>query len=285
MSSVTDGAVADGAVRGMSNLMMGPIPLGSGEVMVHRGGDGPGVGYLHGMIGTPPGAPLLDALATAGLTFTAPCLPGFTGSTPTADKRSMHDWVFHLSAILDATGLSGKPMVASSIGAMVALELAAIRPEAFAHLILLAPLGLWDDDDPVTDAYATTLSAQRRLLTKDPTVTAPFFDDPEELSGDGLVEYGVARYETRTSAASLVWPIPDHGLSQRIHRIATPVTLLWGAEDALAPISYLTRWQNALPNVVAAHTVPDAGHLVDWDQPETVAKVVAETVGRIEMED
>ncbi|MGB5755411.1 MAG: alpha/beta fold hydrolase [Acidimicrobiales bacterium] len=267
-------------MAGSGVITMDRLSIGTGDIVVHRAGDGAAVSYLHGMIGTPPGAPILAALADAGMAVTAPCLPGFTGSDTTKDKRSIHDWIFHLSAIVDATGTAGRPLLASSVGAMVALELAAIRPEAFSHLILLAPLGLWDDDEPITDPYATTLSAQRRLLTKDPTVTATFFDDPEGMVGDELIEYGVARYETRTSAASLVWPLPDHGLSQRIHRITTPVTLLWGAEDAVAPIGYLDRWRDALPNVVAAHTIEDAGHLIEWDRPGAVAELVAETIGR-----
>lgn len=256
------------------------IDVGGSQVVVHFAGSGTAVGYLHGMVGTPPGSPLLGAAGTASLAITAPCLPGFSGSEPSTLTRNVHDWVFHLSSILDATGLTGGPLVASSVGAMVALELAAVRPEAFSQLILLAPLGLWDDADPVVDAYATTLSVQRRLLTKDPTATAIFFDDPDGLAGHDLIEYGVARYQTRTSAASLVWPIPDHGLSERIHRITTPVTLVWGADDQIAPISYLDRWASALPNVVATHTIADAGHLVDWDQPSEVAALVAADLRR-----
>ena len=254
------------------------LAIGAGEIAVQRAGSGTPIGYLHGLIGTPPGTPIVTALAGAGFEVTAPSLPGFTGSSPTADKRTIHDWVHHLSAIVDATGLTGRPLVASSIGAMVAVELAAIRPEAFSQLILLAPLGLWDDTEPVADPYATTLSAQRRLLTADPTVTAAFFDDPDGMDGDELIEYGVARYETRTAAAALVWPIPDHGLSQRIDRVGAPVTLVWGTADQIAPVGYLERWAAALPNVTASHTVDGAGHLVDWDQPDAVAAIVADTV-------
>lgn len=267
--------MASDVVAANETAVMSRIEAEGGSIVVHRAGEGPTVGYIHGMIGTPPGSPILNAAAEAGLAITAPCLPGFTGSSPTADRRSIHDWVFHLSSLIDETGLAGQPVIASSVGAMVALELAAIRPDAFSHLYLVAPLGLWDDDDPITDPYATTLSAQRRLLTNDPTATALFFDDPPELSGDDLIEYGVARYETRTSAASLVWPIPDHGLSQRIHRITTPATIIWGADDQIAPVSYADRWAASLPSVAGRHTIAEAGHLVDWDQPAAVAELVA----------
>jgi pimeloyl-ACP methyl ester carboxylesterase len=253
----------------------------TGDPVVHRAGseDGVAVGYLHGLIGTPPEAPILAAAGSAGLSITAPCLPGFSGSPPSEETRTIHDWVFHLSAALDATGLVGRPMVAASVGAMIATELAAIRPEAFSHLILVGPLGLWDDGDPIADPFATTLSAQRRLLTADPTATSPFFDDPAGMEGDELIEYGVARYQTRTAGASLVWPLPDHGLSARIHRVTVPTTIIWGAEDAIAPVTYLDRWAAALPNVAGTHIVAGTGHLVDWDQPAAVADLVASATG------
>ena len=140
----------------------------STDLVVHRAGDGRApVGYLHGLIGTSPDAPILAAASDAGLAITAPCLPGFSGSPPSTETRTIHDWVFHLSAVLDATGLVGRPMIAASVGAMIATELAAIRPEAFSHLVLVGPLGLWDDDDPVgrpvrDDPVSTAAAADRR---------------------------------------------------------------------------------------------------------------------------
>ncbi len=255
------------------------IEVDGATIVVHRpspaGGDATDASYLHGMIGTPPGTPFLAAAAEARLAVTAPTLPGFSGSTAHPMTRTIHDWVFHLSAIVDAVGVAGRPLIASSVGAMVAVELAAIRPEVFSRLVLVAPFGLWDGDDPIADPFATTLSAQRRMLTADEAVTGPFFDDPTDLDADALVEYGVARYRTRTSAASLVWPIPDHGLSERIHRVEVPVTLIWGGDDRIAPVSYLDRWAAALPNVAGTHVVEGAGHLVEWDQPAAVADLAS----------
>lgn len=255
------------------------LRVGAGDVVVRRAGSGTEMTYLHGMIGTPPAAPILAVAQRTRLAITAPCLPGFTGSEPRAMTRTIHDWVFHLSAILDATGTTGRPVIASSVGAMVAVELAAVRPEAFRHLVLVSPLGLWDETDPIADPYATTLSAQRRLLTNDESVTAPFFDDPDGLEGDELVEHGVARYATRTAAASLVWPIPEHGLAERIHRVTVPVTLIWGGDDRVVPLSYLDRWHAALPNPAGTHVIDGAGHLADWDAPAAVADLARTAIG------
>ena len=251
-------------------------PFRGEELVVREVGEGPTVGYLHGLVGNPAVHPFLSALAGAGEghRVVAPCLPGFSGSAACADLRSMHDWVVATSEALDLAGVSGGPVVASSIGAMLALEVASVRPEAFERLVLVSPLGLWEPSDPVADPFGTTMGQQRKILTADPAVTAPFFEDDPTLPPAELIELNVGRYLARTAGASLVWPIPEFGLDTRIHRVTCPVTLVWGSADRVAPVSYLERFAARLPNVVATHVVDGAGHLAEWDRPAEVAALV-----------
>jgi len=251
------------------------IAFRDAHVSVYDRGEGRTVGYLHGMLGNPAAHPFLAELAGSGRVL-APCLPGFNDSPPCSDLRSLYDWVVATSEVIDAAGLAGAPFVASSVGAMLALEVAAVRPEAFERLVLVAPLGLWDDDDPVADPFGATLSEQRALLTADPARSAVFFDDEPGRDAAEQVEDGVRRYLTRTSVASLVWPIPEHGLATRIHRVGCPVTLVWGAADRMVPLTYLDRFAALLPNVAGTHVIAGAGHLAEWDRPTEVAACVAE---------
>ncbi len=246
------------------------------HLVVHQTGQGSPVGYLHGLLGNPGLHPFLTSLAASGEghRVIAPGLPGFSGSPACEDLRSMHDWIVATSEAIDLAGLAGAPMVASSAGAMLALEVAAVRPEAFERLVLIAPLGLWEPTDPVADPFATTMKRQRSILTADPARTAAFFEDDMTQSPEVLIERNVDRYLARTAAASLVWPIPEFGLDTRIHRVTCPVTLVWGAQDELAPVSYLERFAGLLPNVVGTHIVDGAGHLAEWDRPDEVAALV-----------
>lgn len=254
------------------------VPFRGQTLTVHELGEGPPVGYLHGMVGNPGVHPFLESLAGTGRHVVAPNLPGFTGSPACEDLRTLHDWVVATSEAIDLAGITGTAMVASSVGAMLALEVAAVRPEAFSHLVLVAPFGLYDDADPVADPFATTLSQQRAVLTVDPAVTAPFFDDVTGRTAEELIEDGVARYLTRTAAAQLIWPVPEFGLSTRIHRVRCPVTLVWGAEDRVIPPSYARRFGALLPNVGAVNVVERAGHLAEWDQPGAVASLVRDAL-------
>lgn len=256
------------------------VAFRGGTLTVVEAGSGPRIGYLHGMVGLPAHGlvPLMAELARDH-TVVAPALPGFTGSSYCDDLRVQSDWVVALSEVMDLAGLTGAPVVASSVGAMLALELAAVRPEAFARLVLLAPLGLWDADEPVADAFATTLSEQRTILSPNRASTANVFEeDPSVTDPTEKIELGVSRYLARTSAASLVWPIPEHGLDTRIHLVRCPTTLVWGTADRLIPASYAERFARSLPAAAGVHHVDGVGHLPDWDAPAEVAAIVRAAV-------
>lgn len=248
------------------------IDVGAAKVAVHELGTGPVLGYVHGLTGNPVVHPFLADLA-ADHRVVAPSLPGFDSSdAPLA--RTLHERVFHASAALDAVGLTGSPVVASSVGAMLVLELAAVRPEAFSSLVLLAPLGLWDDTEPIHDVWSERSKAQPAYLFNHPDRFAELTADPDGLSTDELMERELGRYRTRRSAASLMWPIPDCGLRDRLHRVTCPVHVVWGGDDLLVPPTYADRFCPLLSACRGMTVVDGAGHALEWDAPAETAAAV-----------
>lgn len=237
-----------------------------------RLGQGPRLGYLHGMLGNPVVSPFLHDLSSDHEVI-APSLPGFDRSVP-HPIDGMHDWIYVLSAAIDAVGLAGRPVVASGVGAMLALELASVRPEAFEHLTLIAPLGLWDDDDPVYDVWSERTVRQAAYIMEDPAGFAELTQDPPGLTLDEAMEAEIGRYRTRRSAASLMWPVPDHGLIRRLARVHSPVHIVWGARDRLISSAYAQRFAALLPNCQGVTLIEGAGHAAEWDQPASVAEAV-----------
>lgn len=251
---------------------------GGATVTVFELGSGPILGVLHGMAG-------LDSPTTAMLDLAAdhrviaPCLPGFGPTPDDPSLRSIHDWVVALSEISDAVGITGAAWLASSSSAMLALELAAIRPEAFASLVAVGPTGLWEADDPGVDLYSLPLGEQANLLAHDTEALGVLAGDPDGLDGDDLIEVGVSRYLRRRTAASLVWPLPDHGLAGRLHRVSAPVALAWGADDLLVPPSYGERFAGLLPAATLLSPITGAAHLAELDSPTEVATIVRQAAG------
>lgn len=248
------------------------VPIVGGQIAVHELGNGPVLGYLHGLTGNPVVHPFLTDLASDHRVI-APSLPGFDASD-SIPARTLHDWVFLTSEAIDAVGLAGAPVIASSVGAMLALELAAIRPEAFSSLILLAPLGLWDDDEPIHDIWSERSKSQPEYLFADPERFAQLTADPNGLDTAELMEREIGRYRTRRSAASLMWPIPDKGLADRVHRVRCPVHIVWGGADRLVPRSYADRFCRLLPACRGITVIEGAGHALEWDQPGVSAAAV-----------
>ncbi len=228
---------------------------------VKTAGSGPPLVYLHPAAGLH-FDPFLEALS-ADWTVIAPEHPG----TSEGDAEAIHavDDLWDLVLIYDeairALDLDG-PVVAigQSFGGMMAAELAALRPDMFARLVLLAPIGLWREDVPIANWIMTPPEELPALLFKDPGCAAArtMFTPPEDA--------GVALAATAGLIWALgctgkfVWPIPDRGLAKRIHRIAAPTLIVWGEDDALIPSAYAAEFGERIADS-RVEILPECGHI------------------------
>ncbi len=57
------------------------------------------------------------------------------------------------------------------MGGMIAAEMASVSPHALSGLMLLSPAGLWLDQHPVTDIFATLPFELPALLFHDPAIS------------------------------------------------------------------------------------------------------------------
>ena len=219
--------------------------------------------YLHGLAGGPQLSPALEQVRADGVEVVAPVLPGFDGAAGFEAPSDLLGWLTLAWDALDATGALPCPVVGASVGGMLAAELAALRPEAVTRLALLGPLGVWDDALAASSVDPFGVPTAKRLSTMFAGDVPGAFEDA--FADRGPAEQPVAQHIAWTAAASLVWPLPDHGLAARLHRISCPTLVLWGAQDRIAPLALADRW----PGDKAV--VPDAGHLLEWDQPDAVA--------------
>jgi pimeloyl-ACP methyl ester carboxylesterase len=92
---------------------------------------------------------------------------------------------------------------------------------------------------------------------------------------DARLEVVLERTKSLSAAGKFLWPIPDKGLRKRIHRIAAPTLLLWGASDRLVPPVYgeafLKRIDGARLTVIKG-----ASHMLPFEKADEFVEVVTE---------
>jgi serine/threonine protein kinase len=75
--------------------------------------------------------------------------------------------------------------------------------------------------------------------------------------------------------AKFLWPVPDRGLSKRLHRLSAPTLVIWGEDDALIPVHYAQEFGRLIPDS-RVEVIPDCGHVPQVEQAEATAALVKE---------
>jgi pimeloyl-ACP methyl ester carboxylesterase len=250
------------------------VQVGPATVQAARFGDGEPLVYLHGAFGYGGWPPLLARLAQRYSVY-APLHPGFTEAGDLDAIDDVLDLTLYHFDLLDALDVRSPIIVGHFFGAMVAAEMAALRPRIARKLVLISPAGLWLDDDPGVDVFATPATELRAVLFRDPKSAAakktmPELDDEEERAQQSL-----ERARALSAVAKFLWPIPDKGLRKRLHRITAPTLVVMGSDDKLVPPPYGAEVTSRVPNS-RVEVIQDSGHLPMLEQPEEVARVVSE---------
>jgi pimeloyl-ACP methyl ester carboxylesterase len=244
------------------------------EARVKIAGSGPPLVFLHAATGLH-WDPFLDNLA-GDFTVYAPEHPGTSPGDPDAIRHldDLWDLVIYYYEVFDQLGLSAPAVVGASFGGMVAAELAATNPERISKLVLISPIGLWRDDEPVQNwMVGPQVTDLGKLLFYDPTgpvataaLTLP--EDPEaRIAAQIQIAWALA------CTGRFVWPIPDKGLKKRIHRISAPTLVVWGNQDRLVPAVYAEEFRKGIPQA-RVEMVDSAGHVPQLEQLQRVSGLV-----------
>ena len=255
-----------------------PVWGGGLDMVVRIGGIGPPLVYLHAAGGLMWDA-FLDHLAEQ-YTIYAPLVPGTAPGRPD-DISKVHDlWdlVLVYDELIRALGVTGAPMIGQSFGGMLACEVAAHSPDLCSKLVLLAPVGLWLDEHPVSNWVAVAPPDFPALLFHRPDCDAAVAmftpaDDP-----DTAIAGIVATVWATGCTSKFLWPVPDKGLVKRIHRIEAPTLIVWGKQDALISSVYAGEFGRLVPDS-RVHVIDDCGHIPQMEQLPQTLSLVREFLG------
>lgn len=242
-------------------------------VRYYEGGDGPALMFLHGAGGVTADDPLLAELAKTHRVY-APLIPGYGDSEEAPEIRDMLDFTLHGWDVAAALGLKDPALVGHSMGGMIAAEMAAIAPNDVARLALIAPAGLWDDDHPIVDLFATLPYEMPALLFHDAAAGAALLTAGRNMTDPNFLQtYLVANARQLGMAGRILFPIPERGLQQRLYRIRAKTVIVWGDSDRLIPPVYAHAFKKGIAGSELV-SIPEAGHMVTLEKPGLVAEAI-----------
>lgn len=247
------------------------IDVNGFSTRVWRQGSGPKLGFLAGFGGLPRWMPILDELAKSR-TLIVPSLPGFPGGDRGHSVLDSHlDWMLAVREILEKAELSGADLAASSVGASLALEVAALWPAMVRRVAAIAPFGLFDEKSPPTDPWAQRADQVPGLMCEDGEIYKGMKATPE---GANSIEWPIEQIRAAEAAARIFWPLGNTRIEKRLHLINAPVLLLWGENDKIMPRSYAQIFASGISGKTETKVIAGAGHLAELDKPAEVAKAI-----------
>jgi pimeloyl-ACP methyl ester carboxylesterase len=238
------------------------------RIHLRRAGKGAPLLFLHGAGGVPVWLPFFDKLA-ARFEVLVPDHPGFGASDTPPWLRNIGDAAYYYLDLIDALSLAKLHVVGASLGGWIAVETAVRDCSRLASLTLIAPAGLrvagvqagdpfiWSPEESARNLYFDQSFAERMLA-------APVTSETADL-----------QLKNRFAFARLAWQprLFNPDLERWLHRIKTPVQLVWGNEDKVLPVAYAQAWLKKLPRARLL-PIPSCGHLPQVEQPDAVANVI-----------
>lgn len=266
------------------------VTAGGHPVRVWEAGDNPSVPpavFFAGLGGLPQWMPFLDELA-ATRRIIVPSLPGFPGAPNFRHLDSLLDWIVQAIETLEALEVAPSAgeregpaprkaaavdLVGSSVGGALAAEVAAIAGGLVNRLVLIAPFGCFNADEPAADIWAQMPGPDSipNLVCENPENWKRVWQVPE---GAAAIDWQVMQGRAMEAAARLLFPFGDTGVLNRLHRVHHPTLLLRGEQDRVLPASYIQRFVHALAGPVRSATIAAAGHLPELDAPAALAREI-----------
>jgi 3-oxoadipate enol-lactonase len=181
-------------------------------------------------------------------------------------------------AVLDASGLKRAHVLGTSLGGMVALQVALDWPERVDRLVLACTT-------PGGAAAAPMPERTIRLMQEAPAlplevalrrfVENAFGPEPDRALVERILEHRLATAQSPTAWAAQAAAGASFDVWDRVPEIGVPTLVLTGDQDAVVD-PHNSELLAARIAGARLEMFPGAGHLFFWEQPERFVELVAE---------
>jgi 3-oxoadipate enol-lactonase len=201
---------------------------------------------------------------------------GSDQSRPAAQGWSTRDMAADLRAVVEDAGLAKPVLVGLSMGGTIVLQYALDYPDALSHLVVAdAPAGIPEafqmqqqQELHLINTVSVSETAHRRMgkafATRNQQLRQWMIAMIERMDTESY------RSQANATFAFNVW--------DRLHEIRVPMTMIWGALDAIIPVQMGLAMHQALLRSTL-RVVEGCGHFVNLEAPETFNAILAEVLG------
>ena len=233
-------------------------------------GEGPPLVWLHGLWGEPGWEPYHRRLAER-YTVYAPALPGYHGSSFPQWMVDSEDAATLVIDFLETLKLDRPFVIGHSLGGWIAAEAAVFRPDHFAGLVLIAPLGIALDWTQAPNIFYYDPMKLPGLFFANPTLAAACRYTPPPNEWDERFLHN------REASMRLAFQPYLHSrrLKERLRFVKVPTLVVWGEQDKILTVEHAREWQMGLPHAEVA-LIPTAGHFPHVERPEVCLPTLLE---------
>jgi len=257
-----------------------------GGVRYLVGGEGPLVVLVHGLGGLASNWRLIAPSLAREYRVLLPEIPGHGGSEPLHEAQTLDPYAEALLRVVEEEGAVPAAWVGHSLGGLLALRAAVLRPEAVSGVVLAAGAGI-SSATRIGEVVVTALGRLRpgRVVGRRANEVAhsPLgrkiafgwwgVADPEGFDSE-MAEAFLAGPPQHSDTLSVGRALVASDPRADLDRVSCPCLCLWGAQDNWVPLEdgmeYARRLQAPL------RVIADCGHLLIGERPEAVLRAIRE---------
>ena len=226
-----------------------------GPLVYWRGGSGSLVVLLHGANDQSGAWARVAGPVAARHRVLVPDLPGHGSSGPSDGPLGVVDLYAGVGALLAAEARSERAvLVGNSMGGWLAMLYAHRHPERVSGVVLVNGAAISGEGSEAKVNLLPRTRAEARAAMY--AVTSP----KSGLVPDFILDDLVRRAPGSPLARIMATPFAEFLLDGKLGEIQAPVTLLWGQDDKILPVSYAERVASQLPSA-RIESIPGCGHV------------------------
>jgi pimeloyl-ACP methyl ester carboxylesterase len=211
----------------------------------------------------------VSALAEAGFRAIAIDNPGW-GRSILRSTQNSKPIAETIDSLIDHLNLGAVHLVGTANGGYTALDYAGWKPERVKSMVIAAS-GLGLQNDPEYDAFRKR--SEIPGLAEQPSEIRELSPLYRGMNPEGVLRWKEI-YKNAQQEGAPTPPFMSPNTPEKLAAIRVPTFIIAGGTDLVSTSGAMRMWSRHLTVPYEFHVMPEAGHVLVWEQPEQFNEVL-----------